>query len=41
MFDHIGLIVEVANGCSINGSDIVNAGSSVKSKLFCVVELLV
>lgn len=43
MFDRIGLIVEVINGRSINGSDIVIAGSSVKPKpkLFYVVDHLV
>jgi hypothetical protein len=43
IFDRIGLMVEIINGRSINGSDIIIAGSSVKPKpkLFYVVDHLV
>ena len=43
MFVRIGLMVEIINGCSINGSNIVIAGSSVKPRpwRFCVGEYLV
>lgn len=41
MFERIGLMVEIINGRSINGSDIVIAGSSVKPKLFYIVDHLV